>query len=263
MGLNIYHLNEKIGFFFVLSSKLKNKYIRQSEKDFKGRHYPKEIIIQAVTWYLRYALSYRDIEEMFLSQGIEVDHSTVNRWVMKYAPLMGKRLKSMKKLHNGRIRVDETYIRIGKKWHYLYRAIDSQGSPVDFMLSKKRDTKAAKKFFKKSLGNDGLFSANEIGTDCAAALIRAVTDLRGDRLKFKHQKSKHLQQGIESDHYRLKRNMHRNGVFQSLNTARKTISGYEAMLWLRKSMGFVKKWDVCKQDNLINQCFGIQKVNEF
>ena len=169
----------------------------------------------------------------------------------------------MRKLHNGRIRVDETYIRIGKKWPYLYRAIDSQGTPIDFMLSRKRDTKSASRFFKQSLGDDGLFSANEIGTDCAPALICAVEGLQEGNLKLKHQKSKHLQQGIESDHYRLKRNMHRKGVFQSLKTARKTISGYEPMLWLRKSMGFIKKWDVRKQDHLINLCFGIQKVNEF
>jgi transposase, IS6 family len=85
---------------------------RRSKDDFKGRHYEASLILQAVSWYLRYPLSYRDIEELFLERGLEVDHSTLNRWVLAYAPLIERRMRSFRRPHCGSIRVDETYIKI-------------------------------------------------------------------------------------------------------------------------------------------------------
>jgi transposase, IS6 family len=120
---------------------------RRSKDDFKGRHFEASLIVQAVSWYLRYPLSYRDIEELFLERGLAVDHSTLNRWVLAYAPLIERRLRSFRKPHCGSIRIDETYIKIRGQWRYLYRAIDKHGTPVDFLLTAKRDLEAAKRFF--------------------------------------------------------------------------------------------------------------------
>jgi transposase-like protein len=121
---------------------------RQPKEDFKGRHFEACLIVQAVTWYLRYPLSYRDLEEMFRERGFEVDHSTINRWVLAYAPDIEKRLRQFRKPHCGSVRVDETYVKIPGKWRYLDRAIDKHGNPFDFLLTAKRDLDAAKRFSK-------------------------------------------------------------------------------------------------------------------
>src|SRR5215211_3825289 len=97
---------------------------RRSKDDFKGRHFEAALILQAVSWSLRYPLSYRDIEELFRECGLEVDHSTLNRWVLAYAPLVERRLRTFRKPHCGSVRIDETYIKIRGEWRYLYRALD-------------------------------------------------------------------------------------------------------------------------------------------
>uniref|UniRef100_UPI002614DF52 IS6 family transposase n=1 Tax=Acaryochloris sp. IP29b_bin.148 TaxID=2969218 RepID=UPI002614DF52 len=102
---------------------------------FKWRHYQSEIILLNVRWYCRYPLSYRDLEEMMMERGLEVDHSTINRWVLKYSPELDKRCRRHLKPTNDSWRVDETYIKIRKKWRYLYRAVDSDGYTLDFLLT--------------------------------------------------------------------------------------------------------------------------------
>ena len=138
----------------AIAEKLK----RQSKDDFKGRQFEAWLIIQAVCWYLRYPLSYRDPEEMFLERGFEVDHSSINRWVLTYAPTIEKRLRQFRKPHCGSIRVDETYVKIRGQWRYLYRAIDKHGNPVDFLLAARCDLDAAKRFFRKMLKDEPLLS---------------------------------------------------------------------------------------------------------
>jgi transposase-like protein len=101
--------------------------------------------------YLRYALSYRDLEEMMNERGLSVDHTTIYRWVQAYAPELEKRIRPHLRLTNDSYRVDETYVKIKGKWYYLYRAVDSTGQTIDFMLSAKRDARAAKRFFRKML----------------------------------------------------------------------------------------------------------------
>ena len=143
----------------MILSAIAEKLKRRSKDDFKGRHFEATLIVQAVSWYLRYPLSYRDIEELFLERGLEVDHSTLNRWVLAYAPLIEKRLRAFRKPHCGSIRVDETYIKVRGQWRYLYRAIDKHGTPVDFLLTAKRDLEAAKRFFRKALKDQPLLSS--------------------------------------------------------------------------------------------------------
>src|SRR5919199_2192462 len=121
------------------------------QNPFKWRHFQAEIILLCVRWYLRYALSYRDLEEMMLERGLQVDHTTIYRWVQRYAPELDKRCRPHLKACNDSWRVDETYIKVKKVWMYLYRAVDSEGNTLEFLLSPTRDAQAAKGFFEKAL----------------------------------------------------------------------------------------------------------------
>src|SRR3954452_25377784 len=153
----------------MILSAIAERLKRRSKEDFKGRHFEAPLILQAVCWYLRYPLSYRDIEELFLERGLAVDHSTLNRWVLAYAPLIEKRLSAFRKSHCGSIRVDETYIKIRGQWRYLYRAIDKHGKSVDFLLTAKRDLQQTKRFFRMALKDQPLLSPDRTGTDGAGA----------------------------------------------------------------------------------------------
>src|SRR5690349_5872089 len=119
---------------------------------FKWRQFEPEVILLAVGWYLRFSLSYRDVEELLAERGILVDHVTLWRWVQRYAPEMERRLRKRLKATNDSWRVDETYVRVKGQWRYLYRAVDSSGATLDFLLSAKQDAEAAKRFLAKALG---------------------------------------------------------------------------------------------------------------
>lgn len=163
------------------------------------------------------------------------------------------------------VRIDETYIKIRGKWRYLYRAIDKHGNPVDFLLTAKRDLDAAKRFFRKMLKDEPLLSPNRIGTDGANTFPSTIKTSVDDGLLHPdpvHYVTKHLQQGIESDHFRVKKNMPKIGGFQSFNTARRTIAGFEAMLWLRKGFGFSGGWTVNDHNDMLARLFGLEKVNK-
>lgn len=106
------------------------------DNSFKWRHYQPEIILLCTQWYLRYPLSYRDLEEMMTERGLSVDHTTIYRWVQKYAPELDKRSRPYLKPTNDSWRVDETYVKVKGQWMYLYRAVDATGKTLDFYLSK-------------------------------------------------------------------------------------------------------------------------------
>jgi transposase-like protein len=238
---------------------------RQAEGDFRGRDFEATLIVQAVSWYLRHALSYRDIEEMLLKRGIDVDHSTINRWVLAYAPAIERRLRQFRKPHCGSVRVDEIYMKVRGQWRYLCRAIDKHGQAVDFLLTTSRDLEAAKRFFRKMLKGQPLLAPDRIGTDGAGPYPPAIAESRKSGLLPRtptHHVTKHLQQGIESDHFRVKRPMTRVGGFRSFNTARRIIRGFEAMLWLRKGFGFAGAWRVREQNHLLAYCFGLAVANK-
>src|SRR5690348_13683063 len=122
-----------------------------SSNPFKWRHFQAEIILLCVRWYLRYPLSYRDLEEIMLERGLHVDHTTIYRWVQHYAPELEQRCRAHLKACNDSWRIDETYIKIRKAWVSLYRAVDSEGNTLEFLLSPTRDAEAAKRFFCKAL----------------------------------------------------------------------------------------------------------------
>src|SRR5215211_8903854 len=119
---------------------------------------------------------------MLLERGLEVDHSTLNRWVLSYAPSIERRLRAFRKPHCGSVRMDETYIKVRGRWRYLYRAIDKHGEAVDFLLTANRDLDAAKRFFRKMLSAEPLLAPDRIGTDGAGPYPPALAAARKDRL---------------------------------------------------------------------------------
>src|SRR6202021_2829046 len=121
------------------------------DQSFKGRQFTAEVILWAVRWHLMFPISYRDLELMLLDRGVEVDHTTIFRWIQAYAAELEKRIRPYLRMSNGSWRVDETYVKVKGRWIYLYRAVDSRGQTIDFLLSAKRDAEAAKRFFRRAL----------------------------------------------------------------------------------------------------------------
>lgn len=124
--------------------------------EFKGSHFEHDVTLWGVRWYVAYALSYRQVEEMMQERGVEVDHSTVHRWVLKYVPLLEKAFLARKRPAGGSWRMDETYVRIKGAWKYLYRAVDKAGATVDFLLTARRDCRAALRFLRKAIRHHGV-----------------------------------------------------------------------------------------------------------
>jgi len=228
---------------------------------FKWRHFLPEIIVLNVRWYCRYPLSYRDLEEMMAERGVEVDHSTLNRWVLKFAPELDKRIRPFLNPTNDSWRVDETYIEVKGGWKYLYRAVDSIGNTLDFMLSAKRDGKAAARFFRKVLKATHTQTPRVITVDKNAAYPVAVEALKADETlaaETKLRQSKYLNNIIEQDHRNIKRLTKPTMGFGSFNTARRTLRGIEAMSMIRKGqVKGISKGDSVSQAKFIEELFGI------
>jgi IS6 family transposase len=228
---------------------------------FKWKHFQPEIILLNVRWYCRYALSYRDLEEMMAERGLSVDHSTINPWVLQYAPELDKRCRSHLRPTNDSWKVDETYIKVKGKWKYLYRAVDSSGQTLDFMLSAKRDAKAAQRFLKKALKVRHTSTPRVINVDKNAAYPAAMDDLKAEKAlpeETELRPVKYLNNMIEQDHRRIKRLVKPGLGFGSFNTARRTLKGYEAMAMIRKGqIQNVARNDVTGQISFIHQIFGI------
>lgn len=233
----------------------------KSQQPFKWRHFLPDVILLNVRWYSRYSLSYRDLEEMMLERGIKVDHTTIYRWVQAYAPELDKRIRPHLSSTNDSWKVDETYIKVKGTWKYLYRAIDSQGNTLDFMLSAKRDALSAKRFFKKVLKGAWTEMPRVINVDKNPAYPSALKDLKAEEVmpqETELRQVKCLNNLIEQDHRFIKRRTNPGLGFGSFNTARRTIQAYEAMNMIRKGqIKNVEKGDVMGQISLINKIFGV------
>src|SRR5882672_2837552 len=145
---------------------------------FKGRHFEAEIIVLCVRWYLRFGLSFRNLEEMMAERNLHVDHVTIWRWVQRYAPELSKRCRRELRHTNGSWRVDETYLRVAGKWTYLYRAVDSEGNTIDFFLSPTRDAHAAKMFLQKALRAPGHPRPRVINVDGNPSYPKVISESR-------------------------------------------------------------------------------------
>ena len=228
---------------------------------FKWRHYEGEIILTCVRWYLRYALSYRDLEEMMTERGLSVHHSTIFRWVQDYAPEIDKRTRPYLKSTNDSWRVDETYVKVRGKWMYLYRAVDSSGQTLDFLLNETRSTRAAKRFFRKVLGRSNVTAPRVINVDKNPAYIGAVRDLKQEDLLPMHCKrrpSQYMNNIVEQDHRFMKRLIRPGLGFGSYPTAWRTIQGYETMHMIRKGqIEGIGKDNIMAQNQFIAGLFGL------
>jgi transposase-like protein len=216
------------------------------DRSFKGRQFTAEVILWAVRWYLMFPISYRDLELMLQDRGVEVDHTTIFRWIQAYAPEIEKRIRPHLRPSNGSWRVDETYVKVKGRWMYLYRAVDSRGQTIDFLLSARRDAEAAKRFFRKALGQPHTANPRTITVDknpvypCAVTELKANGELwRSSRLR----QVKYLTNIVEQDHRRPKRLVRPGLGFGGFHTARRTLAGYEAMVMIRK--GQVRKVGGC------------------
>jgi transposase-like protein len=208
-----------------------------ADQSFKGRQFTAEVILWAVRWYLMFPISYRDLELMLADRGVTVDHTTIFRWIQAYAPEIEKRIRPHLRLSNGSLRVDETYIRVKGRWTYLYRAVDSRGQTIDFLLSAKRDAEAAKRFFRKALGQPHTVNPRTITVDKNPAYPCAVEQMKEDGELWRRSRLrqvKYLNNIVEQDHRRLKRLVRPGLGFGRFWTARRTLAGYEAMGMMRK-----------------------------
>ena len=231
-----------------------------AQNTFKWKHYEGEIILLNVRWYLKYPLSYRNLEEMMAERGINVDHTTIMRWVHQYSPELDKKVRKHLKPTNDSWRTDETYIKVKGEWKYLYRAVDSDGNTIDFMLSAKRDRKAAKRFFKKALRSRHNQKPRVITVDKNAAYPPAIDELKEEKLlpeKVKVRQIKYLNNIVEQDHRFIKRIVKPMLSFKSFHTASKTLKGIEAIHMVRKGQIDGLDRGVLNEVNFINKLFGL------
>ena len=228
---------------------------------FKWRHFQAEIILLCVRWYLRYPLSYRDLEELMAERGLAVDHTTIYRWVQHYAPELEKRSRPYLKATTDSWRVDETYVKVKGTWIYLYRAVDSAGKTLEFLLSATRDTSAAKRFFAKALGAAHTVTPRVITVDKNAAYPKALTELKAAGVvpaTCELRQVKYLNNWVEQDHRFIKRLVKPGLGFFSFETAWRTLQGYEVMHMIRKGqVNGVGKGDSRRQARFIASLFGV------
>ena len=194
-------------------------------------------------------------------RGVEVDHSTINRWVLSYAPELDKRIRPYLNPTTDSWWVDETYIEIKGKWKYLYRAVDSEGNTLDFMLSAKRNGKAATRFFRLVLKAQHTQAPRVITVNKNAAYPVAIKTLKDDETisqETELRQVKYLNNVIEQDHRNIKRIVKPMMGFKSFNSARRTLSGIEAMNMIAKGqVDGITQGDSVSQAKFINKIFGV------
>jgi putative transposase len=201
--------------------------------DFKGSHFEREIILWGVRWYVAYPISYRHLEEMMGERGVAVDHSTLNRWVVKCAPEFEKQFRRHQHPVGRRWRLDETYVKIKGKWAYLYRAVDKEGHTIDFLLTPTRERDAAEAFLRKAIRTQGL--PEKITIDQSGANTQAIEEYnRAHHTAIIIRQSKYLNNLIEQDHRAVKRLVRPMLGFKSFWSARCTIAGIEVTHAIRK-----------------------------
>lgn len=204
---------------------------------FKWRHFEAESILLCVRGYLGYALSYRDLEELMAERGLHVDHTTIYRWVQCYAPELDRRCRAHLNTTTDSWRVDETYLKIKGTWMDLYRAVDSAGNTLEFLLSATRDAQAAKRFFSKALAASHTVTPRVITVDKNAAYPKALIELKAPGAvpaACELRQIKYLNNRIEQDHRCITRLVKPGLGFFSFETAWRTLQGYEVMNMMRK-----------------------------
>ena len=209
---------------------------------FKGAHFPPEVMLMGVRWYLAYPLSTRHVEELMLERGVHVDHSTVNRWVIKYSPQLEEAFHRRKRPVWTSWRMDETYIKVKGVWRYLYRAVDKYGETIDFLLTEHRDTEAALRFLKKAIRRNGLPETITIdGSDANEAAIKSYNEAHGTAIIIRQ--VKYLNNIVEQDHRAVKRITRPMLGFKAFDAAQCTLAGVELMHMIKKRQLVVEAGD--------------------
>src|SRR6202049_1375234 len=228
---------------------------------FKGRQHPGELIILCVRRYLRYPLSYEHVTALMAERGVEVEASCIWRWVQAYAPELKKRCVPHLKPVNKSYRIDETYIKVKGEDKYLYRAIDSMGQTIDFLLTAKRDTAAAKRFLRKAIEASGNAMPRVMNGDKNKAYPAAVGALKADGSiprRVVLRQCKYLNNLIEQDHRTVKKRVWLAKGYGSFQSAWRTLQGIETIHMIRKGrVRWLAKEDAAAQALFIGQLFGL------
>lgn len=217
--------------------------------DVKGRHYEREIILWGVRWYLAYPISYRQLQEMFADRGVEVNYSTLNRWVLRYTQQLERVFRTNCKPVGRSWRMDETYVKVKGKWKYLYRAVDKKGETIDFLLTAQRNKKAGKRFLNKAIRYRGV--PEKITIDKSGANAAAIESYNAEQYAdIEIRKCKYLNNIVEQDHRAVKRRIRPMMGFKSFRSAAITLAGIEMMHMIRKSQ-------------LSTECAGLTPAEQF
>ena len=199
----------------------------------KRLHYPLEVMLTCVRWYVAYPLSLRHVEEMMQERSVFVDHSTVHRCAMKIVPVMAPIFRKRKRPVGASWRMDETCIQVAGKWKYLYRAVDRAGDTVDFLLTAKRGKAAPRRFLERAINLHGL--PEKITIDKSGANTAAIESVKADAcLEILMRQNKYLNNIVEQDHRGVKRVTQPMLGFKSFWSARIVIAGIETMHMIRK-----------------------------
>jgi transposase-like protein len=189
---------------------------------FAGFRFPPDVIVVAVRWYLRFGLSYRDVEELLTERGVEVDHVTIYRWVQRFAPLLADAARPCRHAAGDRWYVDETYVRVAGRWRYVYRAVDQFGQVIDVFVSPRRDVAAARRFFERAIGTTKVTPA-EVITDQAATYPAVLDELLPAAW---HRTEQYANNRIEADHGRLKARLGPMRCLKQDGNARVILAGH-------------------------------------
>ena len=209
-------------------------------KVLKRLHFPVDVILLCVRWYVAYSLSLRNLEEMMVEHGIEVDHATVHRWVIKLVPLFEKAFRKHKRQVGKSWRMDETYIKVRGEWKYLYRAVDKAGDTVDFLFRARRDRAAARRYFEKAIDQNGV--PEKVAMDKSGANLAALQAVNAEReTPIAIRQCKYLNNIVEQDHRAIKRITKPMLGFKDFRCARIILSGIEVMHMIRKGQLQVKE----------------------
>ena len=199
----------------------------------KGMRFPIDVILVCIRWYAAYPLSYRHLEEMMEERGVFVDHSSINRWAIRFLPLLEMVFRKQKRPVGGSWRMDETYIKVKGVWKYLYRAVDKEGKTVDFLLTARCDKAAALRFFEKAMKASGV--PEKVTMDKSGANKAAMDEINaGRQTPIVVRQVKYLNNIVEQDHRAIKRVTRPMLNFKSFRAARNVLAGIELMHMIRK-----------------------------
>ena len=221
--------------------------------DTKRMRFPIDVILVCIRWYAAYPLSYRHLEEMMQERGVQVDHSSISRWAIRFLPLLEKVFRRHKRPVGERWRMDETYIKVNGQWKYLYRAVDKAGKTVDFLLTARRDKTAAMRFFEKAMRANEV--PEKVTLDKSGANKAAIDQIIENKaIAIVVRQVKYLNNIVEQDHRAIKRVTRPMLGFKSFGAAAKVLAGIELMHMIRKAQMVLKG---CEGMSYANQFYAL------